>query len=266
LRGYTFNTPNLQPGRRVLATPMHDTTVFNYPSSQSNAPVGGTELMSDGSQATIVPAGRAVTWQLTGVTNESIIKERYWINFRAGEVRTCANCHGINDKDQAGRVAPTNAPLALRQLLHYWRTNSATTYQLTVNQGAGTGAYGAGSIFNLAATPGSGQAFVQWTGAGISNLFSPTTLFTMPATNAVVTAIYSNLPPPQISTFNTATAGQFQLSVKGTALHDYLVQSSDDLITWTTVSTNTADASGAFSMSAAINAAVPKRFYRIAFP
>src|SRR5260221_9890229 len=120
------------PGRRILAVPMHATTSLNYASSQTNPPPGGTELMSDGSQATFIPANRAVTWQLTGTTNEAVVRERYWVTFRPGEVRTCANCHGINDKDQAGRGSPTNAPLALRELLRLWRTNSANAYTLTV--------------------------------------------------------------------------------------------------------------------------------------
>ena len=34
-------------------------------------------------------------------------------------------CHGINDKDQAGRGSPTNAPLALRELLRLSRLADA---------------------------------------------------------------------------------------------------------------------------------------------
>ncbi len=267
LRGYNFGTTNMQPGRRVLATPMHATTEFNYPSSQANPPIGGTEIMPDGSQATIVPAGRAVTWQLTGVTNESIVKERYWINFRAGEVRTCANCHGINDKDQAGRPAPTNAPLALRQFLQLWKTNGVSTYQLAVSAGSGSGSYGAGTIFSITANPPpSGQVFAQWTGPGVSNAFSATTLFTMPTTNAAVTAVYTTLTMPQITSFTMTNAGKFQLGVQGTALQSYLIQTSIDLINWTNVSTKIADSSGAFTWSASNNASVSARFFRVAFP
>ncbi|HEY6167061.1 MAG TPA: hypothetical protein VI454_03410, partial [Verrucomicrobiae bacterium] len=47
LRGYTLGTTNIAPGRRVLATPLHDTVAFNLPSTRSNAPLGGIELMSD---------------------------------------------------------------------------------------------------------------------------------------------------------------------------------------------------------------------------
>jgi len=33
----------------------------------------------------------------------------------------CTSCHGINTRDQANHVAPTNEPEALRQLLAYWK-------------------------------------------------------------------------------------------------------------------------------------------------
>ncbi len=198
-RGYgnTPGTTNMLPGRRVLATPMHDAMSFNLPSSKTNAPAGGIELMSDGSQATFVPANRAVTWQFTGTTNESLVKERFWVTFRPGEVRTCANCHGINATDQVGRPSPTNAPLALRELLRFWKINAANAYQLTVTNGSGSGGHGAGTILSLSANPPpSGQVFAQWTGAAVSNAASPTTFFVMPPSNAVVTATYQPAPPP----------------------------------------------------------------------
>ncbi|MDB6064031.1 MAG: hypothetical protein JWR26_239 [Pedosphaera sp.] len=268
LRGYNYGTTNVQPGRRILATPMHDTASFNPPSSRANAPIGGTELMTDGSQATIVPAGRAVTWQLTGTNNNlSIVKERYWITFRAGEIRTCANCHGINDKDQIGRPSPSNPPYALRQLLHYWKTNAASAYQVTVNQGNGSGAYGAGSILTLTANPPpSGQAFAQWIGSGVASPTSATTSFIVPGTNAAVTATYTNLPAPVIASFQNTPGGQFQISVHGIASQPYVIQTSDDLLTWSNVITNSADSNGNLSWGAPLNAAIPKRFFRIAFP
>ena len=71
----------------------------------------------------------------------------YWTTFRPGEVRTCENCHAINAVDQLSRPTPTNAPLALRQLLRLWRTNSANAYSLSVSNGTGGGSFGAGGIF-----------------------------------------------------------------------------------------------------------------------
>ncbi len=269
LRGYNFGTTNIQPGRRVLATPMHDTTNYNLPSTVANAPLGGTELLPDGSQATFIPAGRAITWQLTGTNNNlSIVKERYWITFRPGEIRTCANCHGINDKDQLGRSGPpTNAPLALRHLLRYWKTNAVTTYQVAVNQGSGSGNYGAGSILNLTANPPpSGTAFSQWIGSGISTPNSPATLFIMPGSNTVVTATYTNLPAPQISSVQLVYTNQLQVTVQGIALQAYVIQASSDLSTWANIVTNTTDVNGITVWSTALDPALPKRFFRITFP
>jgi len=52
------------------------------------------------------------------------VKERYWVTFAPGEVRTCAVCHGVNSHDQAGNLGvPTNKPEALRTLLQFWRGN-----------------------------------------------------------------------------------------------------------------------------------------------
>jgi len=265
LRGYNFGSMNtVQPGRRILATPMSATTAYNYASGLSNAPVGGTQIMSDGSQATIVPAGRAVTWQLTGVTNESIVKERYWLNFRAGEVRTCANCHGINDKDQAGRASPTNAPLALRQFLRYWRTNAANSYSLAVNNGAGSGSFGAGSIVSLSADPApAGQVFSQWTGAVVSNAFSPFTLFTMPANNATVTAVYSNLPAPVVTGAPMLSSSNFVINATAFANQPWVLQTSTDLVAWIDVSTNFASGSGQLQITNVFGTNSVTGFFRL---
>jgi hypothetical protein len=120
LRGLTYGTTNPAPGRRVLAQPMHDTTAlaFNVP---AGGPTGATRLGLDGSQATFVPARRAMTHQTTDSNGNNVVRERYWITYQPGEIRTCAVCHGLNVADQAGRSLPTNSPAALRDLLRYWK-------------------------------------------------------------------------------------------------------------------------------------------------
>ncbi|MFZ4619895.1 MAG: T9SS type A sorting domain-containing protein [Bacteroidota bacterium] len=115
--GYT--TP--RPGRRVLATPMHDGIANNPPLAA--APAGSVKLGLDGSMASLVPAHRALTWQLTDGAGKGVVRERYWVTFQPGEIRTCASCHGINSKDQMGAVKPQNKPEALRALLKNWKTN-----------------------------------------------------------------------------------------------------------------------------------------------
>jgi hypothetical protein len=268
LRGYTFGTANVQSGRRVLATPLQATANFNYASSAANAPIGGTQIMSDGSQATIVPAGRALTWHLTGATNESVVKERYWITFRAGEVRTCANCHGINGVDQIGRPPPSNEPLALRELLRVWKTNAANAYSVTVNNGTGGGAFGAGTKVTLTAGAApSGKVFANWTGAIVSDSASTTTQLVVPTSDVTVTAVYADLPSPNIDpsavTFDGST---LSLTAQATASQDWVLQSSLDMVTWQNIWTNTASANGTIQFTNLISVQNPQNFFRLRSP
>jgi hypothetical protein len=269
LRGYTNGPAGPMPGRRVLAVPMHATTNINYLSSKTNAPIGGTEIMTDGSQATFIPANRAVTWQFTGDTNESVVKERYWISFRPGEVRTCANCHGINAVDQMGRPSPTNAPFALRQLLRLWKTNSANAHTLTVTNGSTGGNFGAGSIVTLAANPApTGKVFAGWIGAaGISNAAASLTTFIMPATNATLTALYSNLPSPVFTNYTIIGGTNISLAAQAYANQSWILQSSTDLLNWNDISTNTSAANQLYQIGIPVNSvAAPNRYFRLKSP
>lgn len=108
-------------GRRVLATPMHDGIENNPPAGA--APAGSVKLGLDGSMASLVPAQRAMTWQLSDPAGKGVVRERYWITFQPGEIRTCASCHGVNAKDQMGSLKPQNKPEALRTLLKHWKSN-----------------------------------------------------------------------------------------------------------------------------------------------
>ncbi len=138
LRGLTFATTNPAPGRRVLAKPMHDAVAaaFNIPTT--NGPVGATRLGLDGSQATLVPARRAMTHQTTDPAGQHVVRERYWLTYQPGEIRTCAVCHGLNTMDQAGRPAPTNAPAALRALLRHWKQQTGYARILSAGPTNGT--------------------------------------------------------------------------------------------------------------------------------
>jgi len=98
------------------------------------APIGSVPLAADGSQAALVPARRAMSWQLTDTNGTGIVRERYWLTFAPGEIRTCTSCHGINEQTQAGNPAPTNTPLALVQLLNYWKTNTAIQPAVAASQ------------------------------------------------------------------------------------------------------------------------------------
>ncbi|HUS35899.1 MAG TPA: hypothetical protein VM680_11160 [Verrucomicrobiae bacterium] len=111
-------------GRRVLAQHMHDPLTDNVPTTSPTAPTSSVQIALDGSVAALVPARRAMTWQMTTPNGEPVVRERYWITFQPGEIRTCANCHGVNLKDQIGRGPATNAPLALREFLRHWKSNN----------------------------------------------------------------------------------------------------------------------------------------------
>ena len=134
LRGLNYgSTGNPGNGRRVIAQYLHDPAVDNAPSPQTL--IGSVKIAPDGSQAAIVPARRALTWQLADTNGVGVVRERYWLTFASGEIRTCTSCHGVNQTTQANGPAPTNTPLALVQLLSYWKTNTAVRPSVAVSQG-----------------------------------------------------------------------------------------------------------------------------------
>ncbi len=110
---------NDESGRRVLAQPLHDGFAKNPPNPGS--PQSSVKLGTDGSMAALVPARRALSWQLTNTAGTGIVRERYWLTFQPGEIRVCASCHGENSHDQAGNPPPENTPQALIDLLRYWK-------------------------------------------------------------------------------------------------------------------------------------------------
>lgn len=109
-------TASPKAGRRVLAQVMHDPKAANPFSGVK----GGVAIAPDGSVAALVPAKRAMSWQLTN-DQTPVVRERYWLSFQAGEVRVCASCHGVNQKSQTGVGEPQNPPEGLRQLLKLWK-------------------------------------------------------------------------------------------------------------------------------------------------
>jgi hypothetical protein len=103
-------------GRRVIAQPL-----AGLPPNPGGPP-GSVKIAADGSTAAFVPARRALSWQSTDPSGTAIVRERNWVTFQPGEMRTCASCHGVNTLNQAGLATPTNKPQALRDLLAYWKT------------------------------------------------------------------------------------------------------------------------------------------------
>jgi len=134
LRGLNYGNPaSPRAGRRVLAQHLHDPAADNP--APPDAPLASTQLGPDGSMAALVPARRALSWQLTDTNNVGVVRERYWLTFQPGEIRTCASCHGVNTADQANHAVPTNTPLALIRLLTHWKTNSTVQPAVASNLG-----------------------------------------------------------------------------------------------------------------------------------
>jgi len=104
----------------------------------------------------------------------------------------------------------------------------ASTFQVTVNNGSGDGVYAAGTQVDITADAApSGQVFHQWTGdtAGVADINAATTQFTVPASNATLTASYtsaSNQAPQGVNdVLSGAVLGQaFRVSVAALLAND----------------------------------------------
>jgi len=125
-----FGTPaSPLPGRRTMTRYLDDVTAARFNPPGTSVP-GGRPIAADGSVALFVPARRALTWQSLSpdVATElppdtPVVRERYWIEMRPGEIRACDGCHGVNGVNQAGLPPAANTPQALIDLLTWWRTH-----------------------------------------------------------------------------------------------------------------------------------------------
>lgn len=128
IRGYGLYrvTDTPRNGRRVLAQPLHDSASISN-NVFFGAAAGSVKLGDDGSMAAFVPARRAMTWQLNDPNGSPVVRERFWLTFQPGEIRTCTSCHGLNTRDQANHPVPTNKPEALRTLLQNWKTKNGSS-------------------------------------------------------------------------------------------------------------------------------------------
>lgn len=164
LRGYTFGTASPVPGRRVLPTPLNDPAALAEMPPVPDAPLpGSVKLGDDGSLAAVVPARRAITYHMIDTDGKSQVKERYWISFQPGEIRTCTSCHGLNQSDQANAPTPTNKPQALRDFLRFWKTNHPPGVLTHANAVQHVPKSGASVQFTVTRTAGStGPVSVGW--------------------------------------------------------------------------------------------------------
>ncbi len=134
VRGYTNASSLSNKGRRPLAQVMRDGL------TATDNPLGSVKVASDGSVAALVPARRALSWQLNKPDGSAALRERYWVTFASGEMRSCANCHGVNRTDVVvNQPAPTNPPQALREIAQWYRDNFALMLATSVSGASFTG-------------------------------------------------------------------------------------------------------------------------------
>lgn len=194
LRGYTGGGNTVRPGRRVLATPMHDAAGQNP--ADASGPPGSVLLGTDGSMAAFVPANRAMTWQTTAADGTPVVRERYWLSFQPGEIRTCTSCHGINTTDQSNQAVPQNEPQALHTLMQYWKSGVANNPAPVISSGpsaAPNPAQTGQSVTFSAAATGTGSIIYSWSfgdgtptksGASVSHIYSAAGVYSATVTFA----------------------------------------------------------------------------------
>lgn len=120
VRGYGGHE-DPSPGRRVLARWLNDAAALRFaPAGSPGAPHASAKIAPDGSVALFVPAGRALSWQLTAPDGEAVVRERYWISLQPGEIRACDGCHGATPTTQTGAAPAANPPQALTDLLTWF--------------------------------------------------------------------------------------------------------------------------------------------------
>lgn len=149
-------TTDPDPGRRPLAQVMHAPEVTNPPNP--TGPAGSVRIGLDGSMASLVPASRAMSWHLTDPAGVPVVRERYWLSFQPGEIRTCGSCHGLNSRDQASATEPVNPPEALRDFLRYWKSSlfvAAAVNDVSVVEGPSGG--GGSAQFQVSLTLSTSQ-------------------------------------------------------------------------------------------------------------
>lgn len=222
LRGLNGSTSQpAYPGRRILAQPMHDLTALAYDPPNPSGPAGSVVLGQDGSMAAFVPARRAITWQLTDSGGTPVVRERIWVTMQPGEVRVCAACHGINDKDQTGAVGvPTNRPQALVDLLAAVQPLIAATPTLTSLSPAAASAGGTAFTLTVDGTNFANDATVRWNGNSRTTHFVSSTRLRADISAADIAAAgTAHVTVANVSAATISNAALFTISNNTSASH-----------------------------------------------
>ncbi|MFK8068121.1 MAG: FG-GAP-like repeat-containing protein [Gammaproteobacteria bacterium] len=123
LRAMREDDGDIDEGRRVIGQAMHEKNAISMNPNILGSPSGSVKIAKDGSVAAFVPAQRAISWQMTDPAHTPVVRERNWLTFQPGEIRTCPACHGVNEVSQSGSTQPVNPPQALTELLRFWKNS-----------------------------------------------------------------------------------------------------------------------------------------------
>jgi YDG domain/Bacterial Ig-like domain (group 3)/MBG domain (YGX type) len=220
---------------------------------------------------------------LTATTNTNSIVGTYPITIGKGSLATV----NYSLKFTNGILTVTKADTAalLTTTLNPALTNQNITFAAKINPLATTVLPAAGVIqFKCNGTNKLGNALSV--SNGVANL--TVLAATLGQSNAVITAEYSDPagnfnsstnslmqnivtvvtppPPSKLSLVPSFAKGNVTAQLFGVAGQSYIIQASSDLVIWTSISTNIADAAGIVSLVDSNSVAFPARFYRAYSP
>lgn len=137
--------------------------------------------------------------------------------------------------------------------------NVSATNGGTVSRSPDRASYGAGTVVSLTAIPPAGFVFAGWSG-GAARIANALTV-TMDG-NKTITANFVSLTTLPLIAVPTLNAGQFSGVLMGTAGATYLLQTSNNLASWTTVNTFVMPAGGLMLITDSSAGTFSSRYYR----
>ena len=243
--GHTLEITSLKPNT-IVATGTQGTaesasfTVKNVNVAASNAisvPIKKFRLtVKNGTGGGSYPAGKVVTIKANAPPTGKVFKS--WT--------------GATVANSTSETTTLTMPSANATVTANYET-VATKYQLTVNNGSGSGQNPAGTVVTIKSNaPPQGQMFLNWTGATVSNPTSESTTLTMPAAATTVTANYQTITSTYQLTVNNGTGSGAYASGTVVSISANAPPQGKQFLNWTGATVaNPTSASTTLSMPAA---------------